>query len=799
MEHNQRILELTVLIKNLQLSAVIDSVFSHVTQIVSSQRNNTPRPAKKLGTSQKSSDKAINITDKLMACQLEKLRSRSTKTLKYNTDEGIKLETRNNNTAVVSTGNEVSTKFEAANVNDNGKMAIKRSLSEDDSDHSGNDNGKVSIKGSLSEDDRDYSGDTMEYSSDTDNYPDFEMNKKKAKKPTLKEASLDFPSTPKDKATPNTFPKAHLLKAKCGFCGMISNYDVTRRHTYEQHFEEIMNQGKPSLKECLKIKCMLCKDEVVREDYSIHVLLKHPAPVEKKTNRGRYFKMKVGCLFCDVIVRNVFYMDHLKDAHPEKAEVFTSNASMKKRDGVKFERAKPGALNAASHLLPMICVYCENPREIICDQYKPHILECHPNFADKNVSNVIPGKVTLDVASEKAKYLFVDRSRHLPEKPPPPELYVCNLCGQSCTSRSSFFDHGRESHGFKTVHCCNYCHKFCKNSFERNNHEDDEHAIEKYLCETCGKDFVRSSSLKIHKENVHLGQIQKCVLFKKKAPRKENVLCNHCGKSFTRTSILKEHMLTKHSRIKSFKCDKCDKAFFSRKSLQKHAIIHADVKRYACKFCSYKTNRRDLLLSHLRIHTGEKPFRCSFCGTRFRIALSLRWHLENVHSVKLTEFQQFFQSETNGLSEASQILEDMYGDSDEEVKFQGGPLSSTCVGQKRKRQKQLTEDMERKGVSPLELSHHVPHAPHDQDKTEQKQEAGKSFPLGKKQLGNSPLLEYPSSEEAQFHTSRSRLEVINEPNLMYDEGTSGSQNASENEQGSCIYPGGFQQPYHFYH
>ena len=799
MEHNHRVLELTVLVKNLQLSAVIANVLSHLIEITSSQRNNTPRPAKKLGNSQKSSDKAINITDKLMPGQLERLKSsRFIKTLKYNNDEGIKLEARNNNTAAVSTSNEISTKFEAGNVNVNGKMAIKRSLSEDDGDYSGNDIVKVSIKGSLSEDDGDYSGDTVEYSSDTDNDLDFGMNNKKAKKTAKgKNASLDFPSTRKDKATPNKFPRAHLLKAKCGFCGMISNYDVTRRHIYEQHFEEIMNQGKPCLKECLKIKCMLCKDEVVREDYSIHVLLKHPAPVEKKTNRGRYFKMKVGCLFCDVIVRNVFYMDHLKDAHPEKAEVFTSNANMKKRDGVKFERAKPAALNAASHLLPMICVYCENQREILCDQYKPHILECHPNFADKNVSNVIPGKVTLDVASEKAKYLFVDRSRHLPEKPPPPELYVCNLCGQSCTSRSSFFDHGRESHGFKRVHCCNYCQKFCKTSVERNNHEDDEHAIEKYLCETCGKDFVRSSSLKIHKENVHLGQIQKCVLFKKKVPRKENLLCNHCGKSFSRTSNLKEHMLTKHSRVKSFKCDKCDKAFFSRKSLQKHAIIHADVKRYACKFCSYKTNRRDLLLSHLRIHTGEKPFRCSFCGNRFRIALSLRCHLENVHSVKLREFQQFFQSETDGLSEASQILEDMYGDSDEEVKFHGGPLLSTCVGQKWKRQKQLKQDMERKGKD--HLPHHDPHAPHNRDKTDQKQEAGKNFPPGKNHFGNSPLLEHPSSEEAQCQIAVSHLEVINEPNMMFDEETSLSQNASENEQGYCIYPGGFQQPYNLFY
>ena len=789
MDDSQHILELKALVKSLQLSAVIDNILSHVIETAASQRNDKASPAKKRRTSDKSSNNSIKSLDK--TGQYEKRRSRTSTKKMYSED--IKLETMCE-TLPGSFDNEVSAKFGAGN-DDLEKVVIKRSLSEDEMQSSENQSD---------------SGDTISYFSDVDNDPDFEIKAKETKKSSKKEDSSNFDSKVPDEVPQDRFPRAHLLKAKCGFCGMISRYDVTRRHIYEQHFDEIMNEGQPSMQEYLKIKCLFCGDEVVREDYSVHVLLKHPAPVEKKTNRGRYFKMKVGCLFCDVIVRNVFYMDHLKDAHPEKAEVFTSNANMKRRDGVKFERAKPGALNAASHLLPMICVYCENPREIICDQYKPHILECHPNFADINVSNVNCVKVIPNVASEqilkptrekaeKAKYLFVDRSRHLPEKPPPPDVYVCCLCGEGCTSKSSFFDHGRKKHGFKKVHCCSYCYKFYKNAFEKINHEDDEHAIEKYLCETCGKDFVRSTSLKIHKENVHLGQIQKSVLFKKKAPRKENVLCNHCGKSFSRTSSLKEHISARHSGARSFKCEKCDKAFFSQKRLQWHEKIHVDVKKFTCKFCSFKTNRRDHLVSHLRIHTGEKPFRCSFCGNRFRIGLSLRWHLENVHSVKLTgqrAFQQFFQPETNGPSEASQIFEDMYGDSDEEVKFQGGPLSSQVVGRKRKPQRHLPqEDMERDGVT-SEHSYDVPNAPHD-DIIDQKEEARKTFPPGKNTLINSPLLDHQSSEDTQ-HEATSQLEVINKPDLMHNEGTSNSRNA-ENEQGYYMYPSGFQPPYNLYY
>ena len=787
---SQHIQKFKVLIKSLQLSAVVESVLNHLVKIAAKKTSNRSRTSHRIRKIIKSPDKTVpgQLDEQRSKCSTMNISSESNidtkKIKKSNSVENIKVEMCHD-TVPESSDDIVSKKLD----NDSEKVAVKRSLSDNEMLAS------------------DYSGDTVDYSSDVDSDRDLEM-KEKSNKPTL-EYSLDSSSSQRGEVPQDRILKAHLLKAKCGFCGMISRYDVTKRHIYEQHFDEIMNEGQPSLKEYLKIKCLFCGDEVVREDYSVHVLLKHPAPAEKKTNRGRYFKMKVGCLFCDVIVRNVFYMDHLKDAHPEKAEVFTSNTRMKRRDGVKFERAKPGALNAASHLLPMICVYCENPREIICDQYKPHILQCHPNFADINVSNVNCVKVIPNVASEqilkptrekaeKAKYLFVDRSRHLPEKPPPPDVYVCCLCGEGCTSKSNFFDHGRKKHGFKTVHCCNYCHKFYKNAFERINHEDDEHAIEKYLCETCGKDFVRSTSLKIHKENVHLGQIRKSVLFKKKAPRKENVLCNYCGKAFNRTGNLKEHISTSHSGVRSFKCDKCDKAFFSQKRLHWHEKIHVNVKRFTCKFCSFKTNRRDHLISHLRIHTGEKPFRCSFCGNRFRISLSLRFHLENVHSVKLTGqrvFQQFFQPENDGPSEANKIFEDMYGDSDEEVKLQGGPIGNINVGKRKKQEEQLTkEDMEGNGVTSFKLPRRFPHTRDDQNKP---QEVGKKSK--KNQSGNSPLPEHLSSEAAQHQTARSRLEVISEPTLMYDEGTSNCQNSTENEQGYCLYPGAFQPPYNLYY
>ncbi|CAH1406070.1 unnamed protein product [Nezara viridula] len=132
--------------------------------------------------------------------------------------------------------------------------------------------------------------------------------------------------------------------------------------------------------------------------------------------------------------------------------------------------------------------------------------------------------------------------------------------------------------------------------------------------------------------------------------------CTVCGHSFSRQTRLKSHM-SRHTSIKPFKCDKCDKAYalrwdlnahkrihsltfvcntcnksFSSKSkLGRHNIVHTGERPYPCPQCGKSFAEKSNLTNHIRGHTGDKPFSCTICGKSFSVRSHLKDHL-SVHN-----------------------------------------------------------------------------------------------------------------------------------------------------------------------
>ncbi|XP_044314868.1 zinc finger and BTB domain-containing protein 49-like isoform X2 [Drosophila rhopaloa] len=93
----------------------------------------------------------------------------------------------------------------------------------------------------------------------------------------------------------------------------------------------------------------------------------------------------------------------------------------------------------------------------------------------------------------------------------------------------------------------------------------------------------------------------------------------NCERAAARRTRAKEQAL--------FFCEQCGKTFNEKGSFDLHLLRHSGLKQFQCNECERKEFSAHLLRLHVRIkHRGEKPYKCKYCGQRFDICIKRLRH-----------------------------------------------------------------------------------------------------------------------------------------------------------------------------
>ncbi|XP_019544636.2 transcription factor grauzone [Aedes albopictus] len=193
----------------------------------------------------------------------------------------------------------------------------------------------------------------------------------------------------------------------------------------------------------------------------------------------------------------------------------------------------------------------------------------------------------------------------------------CDECSQAFKSFNALQMHSASVHQKRAyVYCCDRRFNTRTRLYE---HVLRHINPEQFQCDLCKRNCVDSEGLKRHKLKMH-------------TPLEERTFkCDKCSKAFAQESVLNSHKRYHEAmENKEFPCGQCNKHFGNSALLKQHVKnSHTSTYEFVCDTCAKGFNQRGLFLKHLKDHGPKGPEdkgQCPICD-QWLLKVSLNKHI----------------------------------------------------------------------------------------------------------------------------------------------------------------------------
>ena len=185
---------------------------------------------------------------------------------------------------------------------------------------------------------------------------------------------------------------------------------------------------------------------------------------------------------------------------------------------------------------------------------------------------------------------------------------------------------------------CDQCGKKFPFPHVLREHKEVEHdGIKRYMCDKCGKGFLRKNLFDDH--------VLKDTCNNSNGVPSEPVKCDLCDETFSGKRYFLQHFRAIHGGLPNqtkaeFMCDQCPNVYISQLSLKKHINTAHSGKVYPtpspknrkCPFCEKVFTTLTSYKEHLKVkHENSTPYKCSQCHRSYGTKARLKTHQRNMH------------------------------------------------------------------------------------------------------------------------------------------------------------------------